>query len=81
MEAILLGHVVGRSIQHIRFDEDDNKAMKWNGKIEKKKKRGKVEVYRIAYWSENGDYDDAEDFDVAPLKLAADFLLGDLVLC
>ena len=76
---ILTGRAVGHSIGHIWYDSDSQKKTFYWGKLEKLLKKCKG-TYRIAYWLEDGSYDDAEDYDITAVKLAADAICGDLNL-
>ncbi|XP_050404243.1 uncharacterized protein LOC126820380 [Patella vulgata] len=81
------GSIVGRSICHTWYDEDTDQKTEWCGRVEKMKKRKKdgnkqnIHCYKIAYWSAEGSYEDAEDFEIPKLELAADLICEDLIFC
>ena len=79
IEDILQGKVVGRRACHVWFeDEEERKLLVYNAKFEKLKKNN---VYRVAYWLQTEQYDDATDYDMPMHQLAADVLHGDLDFC
>ncbi|XP_014674001.1 PREDICTED: uncharacterized protein LOC106814216 [Priapulus caudatus] len=79
---ILQGTVVGRNICHTWYDEETNEKTIWSGRIEKlKKRKGNIYCYKIAYWADDGSYEDAEDFEILKLALAADRICEDLLFC
>jgi hypothetical protein len=49
-----------------------------NGRIERKKKNSST--YVVAYWEEEGTYEDAVDYIMSKYQLAADVVSGDLYL-
>lgn len=53
-----------------------------NGKIEKKKRTEKklVNKYVVAYWLDEQAFEDAEDYELFPKSVAADYICGDLSL-
>ncbi|KAK9515903.1 hypothetical protein VZT92_026503 [Zoarces viviparus] len=73
---ILDGKLVGRRLVHVWSEESG--SITYNGKVEKfRKASGK---YKIGYWQEDEDYDDATDWEMCKNALAVDLLLGDLLL-
>ena len=79
IEAILEGKVVGRRACHVWYE--DGKLVVYNAKVEKIKTIRKTKKYRIAYWSQAEEYDDATDFYIPLFSLAADALHGDFAFC
>jgi hypothetical protein len=75
---ILHDEVVGRNICHVWYDSDTRKRKMENGRIERKKKNSST--YVVAYWEEEGTYEDAVDYVMSKYQLAADVVSGDLYL-
>lgn len=75
---ILNGRIVGRQILHTWYDDTSGTVAVYSGKVEKLIRNTK---YRIAYWSNQETYDDATDYDIPKLQLAADLIFDDLVMC
>ena len=76
---LLEGRAIGRNIVHVW--ELDGERLPYNGRIEKlceSKRKGKS--YKIAYWTDDQKYNDAQDTDVSIYATVTDFLLGKLVL-
>ena len=70
------GKLVGRRLVHVWSEESG--SITYNGKVEKfRKGSGK---YKIGYWQEDEDYDDATDWEMCKNALAVDLLLGELLL-
>lgn len=51
----------------------------YSGRIEKLKRR-KTNVNVVAYWSQQETHEDAVDYEMSKLELAADLVCEDLVL-
>ena len=79
IEAILEVRVVGRKACHVWYE--GGKLVVYNAKVEKIKTIRKTKKYRIAYWSQAEEYDDATDFDIPLFSLAADALHADFAFC
>ena len=76
---LLEGRAIRRNIVHVW--ELDGEHLPYNGRIEKlceSKRKGKS--YKIAYWTDDQEYNDAQDTDVSIYAAITDFLLGELVL-
>ena len=71
--------VVGRIISHWWYDKDGNIRDLYSGRIEKQKKKRKTE-YVVAYWKQGQAFDEGDSYDVSKFALAADIILGDLIL-
>ena len=68
---ILNGRVVGRTLCHTWYNEALVKKTIWSGKVEKVKRRsGNINLYRIAYWTEDETYEDIEVYDISKIALA-----------
>lgn len=74
LDDILEGRVVGKRICHV-WSEDDGHVV-YNGLI---RKLYKTKKYKVAYWSQSEEVDDATDYNVSMFELAADLLHEDLV--
>lgn len=82
LEELLSGAIVGKKILHTWYDDNNGSKTVFCGKVEKQKKRKGVEYFTIAYWKENGSYDeDAEDSLLTKYELGADLIAGDLEFC
>ena len=75
---ILFGSAVGRNICHIWYDADLNNQVKYSGMIGKLKRNNKD--YEVVYRSQNETFDDAVDYKMSKLALAADLVCGDLIM-
>ena len=74
---ILKGDVVGSCILH-KWSEEQSVTI-YNGKVEKKKRRGKNTVYVVCYWQDEDGYEDGgEDYDIPFSQMAVDFICEDL---
>ena len=71
---------IERTISHFWFDSDGNIKDLYCGKIKKKKIVNKQTVYVVDYWKQDQAFDEAIAFDMKKFELAADIVLGDLVM-
>lgn len=76
LQDLLDGKVVGRKACHAWLEEQ--KLVVYNAKFEKLRKS---KVYRVAYWAQSENYEDATDYEMPMYQLAADLLHGDLIFC
>ena len=65
---IISGDAVGKDICHT-WSEPDGHWVVYNGRIDKFK--SKQIKYVISYWTQDQEYDDAEEYDVTVYELAA----------
>ena len=73
LEQLFNGRAVGRKASHVWYENQT--LVLYRAKFEKLKNQ----VYKVAYWLDSEDYEDATDYDVTMFQLAADLLHGDLV--
>lgn len=76
---ILDGRAVGSHVCHV-WSTDGGLLHTYLGKIEKLKKTKTTQKYRVGYWEQHETYDNAVDYDMPLQELAADFVLGDLIM-
>lgn len=77
VQDVLDGKAVGQKACHIWSEE--GKLVIYNAKLEKL--RMAKMVYKVAYWSQSEEYDNAIDYDMSAYSLAVDVLHGDLMFC
>ena len=75
---LLSDTVVGRNICHLWYNANTQSQDMYNGRIEKLKTV--MGEYVIGYWKADETQDCAEDYRMKKIALAADIVLGDLVL-
>ncbi|KAK6177161.1 hypothetical protein SNE40_015318 [Patella caerulea] len=71
---ILEGKVVGRKICHVW--SEDGSLVVYNGLV---RKLYANKMYKVGYWSQAENFDDATDFNVSMFEMASDLLHDDLV--
>ena len=75
---ILFGSAVGCNIRHVWYDANLNDQVTYSGRIGKLKRNKKD--YEVAYWSKEETFNDAVDYKMSRLALAADLVCGDLIM-
>ena len=73
LQELFNGRAVGRKACHVWYENQT--LVLYRAKFEKLKNQ----VYKVAYWLDSEDYEDATDYNVTMFQLAADLLHGDLV--
>ncbi|XP_065667252.1 uncharacterized protein LOC136087752 isoform X2 [Hydra vulgaris] len=71
--------IEGARVQHLWNEKGNEVAYKGRIVMKLPPVTGKVVSFRIAYWKEDEEEDDAEDFKIPVDSLLADVALGDLV--
>ena len=76
---ILSGEAVQREVVHNWAEGDNFTTVPYDGRIGKKRGKGRRLEYSVNYWSSEESEDDGECYDMLAVELAADFLEGDLI--
>lgn len=78
---VMSGNIIGRHICHRWNEKEKQELVTYFGKVERMEVCKGKETYVVAYWTPKAEtYDDAKEYDMSKLSLAADVVTGDLVL-